>query len=170
MFLHSYYDDNDACTIDSCDSSTGIVNTPVVCGTDQCHTYSCDKTTGCSCQAVNCNDNDACTVDTCYDDIGCINQLITWKTLKEAGRQTADELRSNNDLIKKTKEAEKAPGNREKAQEVESAHQLKKSYLDSYEDKMRPLENSFNQNKGDLQKAIEAFVQRRCPQCEQNPR
>ena len=67
-------DDNDACTIDSCDPQTGecifVIDTNIVCDDDdKCTVDTCDAMTG-ECvftpdSNIICNDDDACTVDTC---------------------------------------------------------------------------------------------------------
>ncbi len=70
--------DDNACTLDSCDPNTGkCVYTPLVCtASDQCHTAGiCDQVTGCSnptapngtpCEDGNiCSQNDSCEAGIC---------------------------------------------------------------------------------------------------------
>ncbi len=60
--------DNNACTIDSCDTSTGTcVHTAVSCDDGQiCTTDTCDPATGqCSHGPANCDDGNPCTNDSC---------------------------------------------------------------------------------------------------------
>ncbi len=68
-------DDNNICTVNSCNSATGCVFTPTVpvscndnnaCTTDGCTANACTHT------AVVCNDNNACTTDTCDPTTGCV--------------------------------------------------------------------------------------------------
>ena len=69
-------DDNDACTIDTCDSQTGqCVHTPKVCDDQNlCTTDTCNSQTGeCVYTPKVCNDNNICTVDSCNPQTGdCI--------------------------------------------------------------------------------------------------
>ncbi|MCP3979690.1 MAG: hypothetical protein GY716_10245, partial [bacterium] len=61
-------DDNNACTLDSCDPTTGeCVHEPIVCDDgDECTVDSCDPATGqCIFDPLSCDDGDPCTVDTC---------------------------------------------------------------------------------------------------------
>jgi len=64
--------DNNPCTIDTCDAKNGCVFTPKDCaGTDLCNTGSCDAATGkCTLSSVVCNDNNACTTDSCDKTTG----------------------------------------------------------------------------------------------------
>ncbi len=67
-------DDSDACTTDSCDPLTGdCVHTAIDCDdSDACTTDTCDPATGCVHTPVDCDDNDACTTDTCDPATGCV--------------------------------------------------------------------------------------------------
>jgi len=71
-------DDNNACTIDSCDPQTGLcVHTPVNCDDgNACTDDLCDPQTGCYHVPVNCDDNNACTIDTCDPQTGCVHTPI----------------------------------------------------------------------------------------------
>ena len=75
-------DDNNLCTADSCDEEAdACVNTPTVCPDDNnaCNgPETCDPTTGgcTSGPALDCNDNDACTTDTCDPVLGCQHTAI----------------------------------------------------------------------------------------------
>jgi hypothetical protein len=64
--------DNNPCTVDSCDPRTGCVYTPVDCNdNDACTADSCSPATGqCVHTPIDCNDNDACTADSCRP--GCV--------------------------------------------------------------------------------------------------
>ena len=66
--------DGNACTVDSCDPSTGCVHTPADCGTssDACITISCDPSKGCVHTPVSCDDGLLCTVDSCDPSSGCV--------------------------------------------------------------------------------------------------
>ncbi len=66
--------DNNVCTIDACDSSTGTVtHTPIsIDDNNACTTDACDPTTGVSHTPVNINDNNACTIDACDITTGAI--------------------------------------------------------------------------------------------------
>lgn len=95
--------DNNPCTVDSCDPNTGCANVPKSCGDgnactqdvcdpstgacsnpaapacndgDACTTDSCDTGTGCVFAPLNCDDNDACTADGCSAG-ACTHDLIT---------------------------------------------------------------------------------------------
>lgn len=69
--------DQDACTNDACDSTSGCVFTAVDCDDhDACTTETCDSLSGCQYTPLNCNDASACTNDTCTAALGCQNTLI----------------------------------------------------------------------------------------------
>jgi hypothetical protein len=61
-------DDDNACTVDTCDTSTGqCVYTAIICNDNiGCTADVCDPALGCS-FAYACDDNDACTDDSCTD-------------------------------------------------------------------------------------------------------
>jgi len=70
-------DDNDACTIDSCDPMSGcIFYTPdCLCNDNNaCTTDSCEKYIGCINIFINCDDNDASTTDYCDEGAGCLHK------------------------------------------------------------------------------------------------
>jgi hypothetical protein len=72
--VHTQIDcnDNNACTTDTCDSVDGCVNTQIDCDDQNaCTTDTCDPVTGCEYTDIVCNDNDACTTDTCDPVNGC---------------------------------------------------------------------------------------------------
>jgi hypothetical protein len=66
--------DNDACTIDDCDSTTGCFTTPVICEDNNlCTSNVCNPATG-TCvfdPVLDCDDNDECTDDFCDPVLGC---------------------------------------------------------------------------------------------------
>ncbi|NUN12237.1 MAG: hypothetical protein HUU55_01225 [Myxococcales bacterium] len=67
--------DNNACTLDSCESGVGCKNEGLVCVDNiACTTDSCSPTFGCQYTPNNsvCNDNNVCTSDTCNVNSGCI--------------------------------------------------------------------------------------------------
>eukprot|EP00727_Mastigamoeba_balamuthi_P005566 m51a1_g1629 hypothetical protein (600) ;mRNA; f:264930-267708 len=56
------YDDSNACTVDACDSTTGISHTTRVCpSSDLCTLGLCDTTTGCYTEPVDCTGNTTCS-------------------------------------------------------------------------------------------------------------
>jgi hypothetical protein len=66
--------DNNSCTTDSCDTTTGCTHTPISCGDDNaCTTDSCDATNGCTHSAISCDDSNACTDDSCDATNGCVH-------------------------------------------------------------------------------------------------
>ncbi len=69
-------DDNNPCTTDTCDPTTGCVytNNTAVCDDNNACT-SGDVCSGGTCQgtAINCDDNNACTTDSCNTATGCVN-------------------------------------------------------------------------------------------------
>lgn len=71
--------DGNACTADSCNTTTGCVNTPISCNDgNACTADSCDAGSGCVNTPVNCDDGDACTADSCDSGTGaCVNDPIT---------------------------------------------------------------------------------------------
>jgi len=64
-------DDNNPCTVDSCDPISGCVHTPVTCDDGQiCTQDACDPATGlCSHTPTNCDDGNACTADSCIQGL-----------------------------------------------------------------------------------------------------
>ena len=71
-------DDNNACTVDSCDPVTGCVFTPVICDDhNACTVDTCDPRLGCIFTKVDCDDGNACTVDTCDSALGCIHEAVS---------------------------------------------------------------------------------------------
>ncbi len=70
-------DDNDPCTIDSCDANGNCVNTPIVCDDgDPCTIDTCDGTGTCVFTPVDCDDSDPCTIDSCDANGNCVNEPI----------------------------------------------------------------------------------------------
>jgi hypothetical protein len=62
--------DNNSCTVDSCDPATGVCSyTPKTCNDNKfCTTDSCDATTGtCLFTPITCDDSNACTTDSCVE-------------------------------------------------------------------------------------------------------
>ena len=76
-------DDGDACTIDSCDPTTGdCVNEPKDCDDgDPCTIDSCDPATGnCLNEPKDCDDSNPCTLDFCNPQTGqCEHNLVDLK-------------------------------------------------------------------------------------------
>jgi len=69
-------DDQDACTADTCDPATGCVHPQVACDDgDPCTTDTCDPATGCAHAQVACDDGDVCTTDACEPASGCSHAL-----------------------------------------------------------------------------------------------
>ena len=71
-------DDYNLCTIDTCDSNTGMcVFTPIHCDDgDPCTQNSCDPATGqCIYPPVNVDDGNPCTFDYCDQDTGELSTL-----------------------------------------------------------------------------------------------
>lgn len=74
-------DDEEQCTVDTCDHSTGCVYEPLTgdhcddndacTGPDSCLDGVCEPGPN-----VSCDDNDLCTTDSCDTSIGCVNQAI----------------------------------------------------------------------------------------------
>jgi hypothetical protein len=68
-------DDNNPCTVDTCDILTGdCIFTPVSCNqsADACYTNQCELSTGnCVEQTLNCDDDNVCTIDSCHSQAGC---------------------------------------------------------------------------------------------------
>ena len=59
-------DDNNACTIDACDSATGGCYTEIVCDDENpCSVDTCDPDSGCVFEGALCDDGNACTSDEC---------------------------------------------------------------------------------------------------------
>jgi hypothetical protein len=83
-------DDNDVCTVDTCDPATGCVHTPIpgccrnnaecdddnACTTDTCEGNIAAGEGVCVNTPVVCDDNDVCTVDTCDPATGCVHTPI----------------------------------------------------------------------------------------------
>jgi len=66
--IADFCNDNDVCTVDTCDDSLGgcCSYEPVVCEERPCFTLiGCNQATGCEYEPVICDDGDSCTVDTC---------------------------------------------------------------------------------------------------------
>jgi len=77
---HEVIDCNDGngCTQDSCDPATGCVNTALACDdSNACTTDSCSEGSDCTHEAVNCDDGDACTVDSCDAVEGCKHEQMS---------------------------------------------------------------------------------------------
>lgn len=71
-------DDDNRCTLDSCESSSGCLHTPISCDDDnQCTIDSCDRELGCVYLVLSCDDGNACTTDSCEGPQGCINSPIS---------------------------------------------------------------------------------------------
>ncbi|KYQ89300.1 PA14 domain-containing protein [Tieghemostelium lacteum] len=73
------YDDNNKCTVDSCDGASGsISHQPVECdNSDKCFINLCDSDSG-KClkkPAINCDDGNACTRDLCKNGT-CVNEAM----------------------------------------------------------------------------------------------
>ncbi len=74
---HPSCDDNNACTTDSCNPTTGCVHTPVVCNDNNlCTIDICNPATGCVYTPKDCNDNNVCTVDSCDPATGCVHTPV----------------------------------------------------------------------------------------------
>ena len=70
-------DDNDACTIDSCDPVLGCQHAAINCDdSDACTIDACDSVLGCQYEEVNCDDGDDNTIDTCDSVLGCQHAAI----------------------------------------------------------------------------------------------
>ena len=64
--------DNDSCTLDSCDNSTGCIYTPIACNDNNvCTSDICSNGTGCIFSPITCDDGDLCTSDSCNTVTGC---------------------------------------------------------------------------------------------------
>ena len=111
--LQTSCNDNNACTSDTCDGSTGQAvcsNTPLVCNDQNaCTTDACDPATGCTTTPLVCNDQNACTADSCDPATGCLNTVIQgcgatrtqgyWSThLAQADDTYADLIAGNDEL------------------------------------------------------------------------
>jgi hypothetical protein len=71
-------DDRDACTLDSCDKTTGCVNERISCNDgDACTVDSCDAASGCVNTTISCDDRNLCTADSCDAATGCVNTDIS---------------------------------------------------------------------------------------------
>ena len=71
-------DDENGCTVDSCDSSFGCLNLPdqgTGCDDEsECtDNDACDSGGNCVGQAVSCDDSNSCTTDSCQPATGCLN-------------------------------------------------------------------------------------------------
>lgn len=70
-------DDDDVCTIDSCDQSTGVAHVAVAIDDgDGCTVDSCDPVTGVAHAPVDVDDSDGCTVDACASPAGTITHTF----------------------------------------------------------------------------------------------
>lgn len=70
-------DDQNACTLDSCDSGKGCVHLSVVCDDENlCTADACDPVNGCEHSAVECDDQDSCTADSCDSVLGCVHEVV----------------------------------------------------------------------------------------------
>ncbi|MBM4353201.1 MAG: hypothetical protein FJ109_05290 [Deltaproteobacteria bacterium] len=70
-------DDDDPCTVDSCDKVGNCSNEPKDCDdANPCTTDICDKEGNCSNAPVDCDDGDVCTEDKCVGDAGCVHTPI----------------------------------------------------------------------------------------------
>jgi hypothetical protein len=67
--------DNSVCTADHCNSSIGCYFVPIPCEDDNdvCTIEYCDPINGCQIEQKNCDDKDPCTIDTCDSTSGCIH-------------------------------------------------------------------------------------------------
>jgi Dictyostelium (slime mold) repeat len=74
----SICNDNNACTVDTCDHDTGkCVYTELVCDDNNvCTADRCDPLVGCIYEQISCDDNNACTADACDPETGCTNTPI----------------------------------------------------------------------------------------------
>jgi hypothetical protein len=79
VFTPKDCNDENACTTDSCDAVTGNCrNTPISCDDgDACTMDTCDAVLGCQHTAISCDDGDACTVDSCEPASGCVHTPIS---------------------------------------------------------------------------------------------
>ena len=67
-------DDDDSCTNDACDPSSGCVHTPACADGNACTADLCDPTTGCDYELVNCDDFDHCNgPESCDPATGCVS-------------------------------------------------------------------------------------------------
>jgi len=64
--------DNNACTMDSCDTILGCTYTQISCDdSNACTTDTCDSVLGCVHTQISCDDHNVCTSDHCFPDHGC---------------------------------------------------------------------------------------------------
>lgn len=84
--------DNNPCTTDTCNPATGCVYTPVVItDNDECTTDACDPKTGViSHTPIVCDDHNACTSDRCDPEVGCISTPIMCDDHNACTRDTCD--------------------------------------------------------------------------------
>jgi hypothetical protein len=95
--------DNDACTADACDPSTGVVShSPVVTDDgDACTVDACAPATGLITHtAVNINDNDACTADACDPSSGTVSHTAV--SVDDGNACTVDACNSSTGAISHT--------------------------------------------------------------------
>ncbi len=70
-------DDEDPCTVDSCDKDGNCSNVPKDCDdANPCTEDSCGKDGNCSNAPMDCDDGDPCTDDKCVGDAGCVHTPI----------------------------------------------------------------------------------------------
>ena len=85
-------DDESACTIDSCDASSGAcVHTAITCNDGNlCTTDTCNPQTGCVYTPIGCDDGNACTDDACDTATGCYATNDDTNTCSDASACTDD--------------------------------------------------------------------------------
>jgi hypothetical protein len=65
-------DDENACTIDSCDPHIGCQFAVKTCDDNSsCTTDTCDELKGCEFATIDCDDQNPCTIDECDPEYGC---------------------------------------------------------------------------------------------------
>ncbi len=66
--------DNNACTTDTCNQTTGVCsNPPITCNDNNaCTTDTCNPADGCHFTPITCDDNNPCTDDSCNSATGCV--------------------------------------------------------------------------------------------------
>ncbi len=74
----SSIDDNDVCTVDNCNSSTGVISHTAVNSNDNnaCTTDGCNSISGVFNTPININDNNACTDDGCLSITGVYHNQV----------------------------------------------------------------------------------------------
>jgi hypothetical protein len=69
--------DNNACTVDSCDPAVGCTFTAANCDdSNACTADSCEPASGCTQTPVSCDDGNQCTADTCDPSTGCQSDAV----------------------------------------------------------------------------------------------